>query len=835
MADLLKQIWNWLSAGWSNMADLADRIDDLICSFEGGSETTMDTVAMLIFGWMIFGLFVLAVGRYIYSRFISISDGKDKPVVPDASAKPTSAAAPAAAVSEVATAVAAPVSTAGATVPPTPPIRRRINAKRTTAPSPSRSSVVPPPLATGPDNECVHWVNEVFYWLYSDLVVVNEILNVWLQTLNEFTQKSVTEHGIGVEFVRVLPETHAPSLTNVFCECDSKDDVTITCDCEATPALQLKAFRQKGDKVEVSHYRVNVNRLRARLNVVCITEKMIADVKCDGWPDIKVALAPVGSIKSNLDEQQLQDVLSEIVVLALRNSTAHVNLAQYPTCPRFIRQTVSSGFSLPLHYDSMMSNQYSSIPSKTAVEKRLLVKVVKAFGLGGAKGCGEPYCVVEMDEPPQKNQTSIKKDTNSPVWDEHFLFDVSPGTAELLFEVYDRGGPNKERRFLGLGIVGVEELLINPSQRQTISLQARPFEKDQVSGMLTVEFLFIEGADIPQLGDKPYKLKETLRTLSPSGGVVTTTKTVFEKPEVLTNGDVVTDSALKELEMRNRPGQTQTSKSTLIIHSVQRVEQTDTGEWHEVPEHVDKEVQGTKDMSGQQLGQDGTDSSPASGTLDERSRSRRKKRDIFGTIKKRLGRSKNRSKSMDPGVRDESLNRDASINRSISADRARDPSAHSAGYLSVPGLRGIDANSRGSSLSEASGVSGASTRTYVNEASTLVLETVENGVKKHYLVPLSMAQKSKWKKKGTKLHIFNDHTFIAKHLSGGTECQVCLKPLARRLGKQGYECRDCQLKCHKHCHIKVDATCPSSTIQSIELDYITSPLMDRRLFLLRNS
>jgi hypothetical protein len=42
--------------------------------------------------------------------------------------------------------------------------------------------------------------------------------------------------------------------------------------------------------------------------------------------------------------------------------------------------------------------------------------------------------------------------------------------------------------------------------------------------------LFIEGADIPHLRDKPYKLKETLRTVSPSGGVVTTTKTVFSKP-----------------------------------------------------------------------------------------------------------------------------------------------------------------------------------------------------------------------------------------------------------------------------------------------------------------
>jgi hypothetical protein len=50
--------------------------------------------------------------------------------------------------------------------------------------------------------------------------------------------------------------------------------------------MQLKAFRQKGDKVEVSHYRVNVNRFRARLNIFCITEKLKADVKADGWPEV---------------------------------------------------------------------------------------------------------------------------------------------------------------------------------------------------------------------------------------------------------------------------------------------------------------------------------------------------------------------------------------------------------------------------------------------------------------------------------------------------------------------------------------------------------------------
>lgn len=83
----------------------------------------------------------------------------------------------------------------------------------------------------------------------------------------------------------------------------------MTCDCEATPAFQLKCVRKKADKLETSHYRVNVNRLRARLNIFALSEKLQVDLKCDGWPEIKVALAPVGNIKNNLDESQLQEVV----------------------------------------------------------------------------------------------------------------------------------------------------------------------------------------------------------------------------------------------------------------------------------------------------------------------------------------------------------------------------------------------------------------------------------------------------------------------------------------------------------------------------------------------
>ncbi|XP_034244281.1 uncharacterized protein LOC117646972 isoform X4 [Thrips palmi] len=856
------------------MADLADKIDDLICSFEGGGDTTMDTVAMLMFGWMVFGLFVLGIGKFIYAKYIRGGNWKGSNAVPpvtttasvidDHSVKSTT-------VKELRSAV----SSGGAYVPPTPPVRKRIGSTKrgsSVGPVKNASKVSPvtlPPPATGPDPEAVHWVNQVFAWLHLDPVTLNELLGVWVQSLNESTRKSVAEAGVGVEFVRILPETHAPTLTNIFAECDSRDDITITCDCDATPALQLKAFRQKGEKVEVSHYRVNVNRFRARLNIVCVTEKLLADVKCDGWPEIKVSLAPVGSIKNNLDEQQLQDVIIDIIATALRMSNVHLNLGMYPDFPRFGRHQVHQpGLSLPVHYDSMLTAPYSGpvAGGRAPGGRRLLVKVIKAVGLGARQGCQEPYCVVEMDEPAQKYQTSVKKDTDSPVWDEHFLFDVSPNTAELLFEVYDRGGlpqnsASRTGTFMGLGIVGVEELLINPSQRQVISLQSRPYEGDPVSGTLTAEFLFIEGADIPAFGGTPYKLKETLKTTSPSGAVITTTKTVFANAgehQLSNGGERVTESALKELELRNRGQPTQTDKSTLIIHSVQRqgprqlvkVEQGKNGRWHEVdqsgfglqsPQQVAlQQQQQQQQLQLQQQQQQQLNSTQRVGpdgdhlTAEERGRSRRKKRDFFGTIKRRLNRSKVRSKSVDPGDHENRDQSPSALSRSISADRAHDGSQHSSGYLTVPGLR---ADSTRSSLSEASGISGASTRTYINEASNLVLETLENGIHKYYLVPLSLAQKTKWKKKGTKLHIFNDHTFIAKHLTGGTVCQICAKTVARRIGKQGYECRDCLLKCHKQCHVKVDTTCPNSNIQNIELCHMSvqSPQLIRQVLTRQSS
>lgn len=246
------------------MADLAERVDDLICSFDLTGETTMDTLSMLIFGWMLFGLVVLCVGKYVYNRFVlnelaatnvasslqlgkdghahhgesvviantvagttvaRLFDSKSKSVSPTSS---TSSSSKAGAAGGTASAgggggggaagaasgggggaisggsgggggtgviAGARSPSPGGYVPPTPPVRKRLTRKGSGALiSPSRSSrALHLPTATGADAEAVRWVNELIMWLYHDLVILNELLAVWVASLNDFTANSTDE------------------------------------------------------------------------------------------------------------------------------------------------------------------------------------------------------------------------------------------------------------------------------------------------------------------------------------------------------------------------------------------------------------------------------------------------------------------------------------------------------------------------------------------------------------------------------------------------------------------------------------------------------------------
>lgn len=126
--------------------------------------------------------------------------------------------------------------------------------------------------------------------------------------------------------------------------------------------------------------------------------------------------------------------------------------------------------------------------------------------------------------------------------------------------MYDRSAvADGTPKFLGLGLVGIDELIVGPSSSQILTLQPRPYETDSnVQGAITVEFVFIEGAEVPA-GRRPYKIKEALRI---------TNNAQLNGHQ---NGTDLADKAIRALEGGALAYNGNPSKSTLIIHSVQRV------------------------------------------------------------------------------------------------------------------------------------------------------------------------------------------------------------------------------------------------------------------------
>lgn len=63
---------------------------------------------------------------------------------------------------------------------------------------------------------------------------------------------------------------------------------TTTLDCDATPVLQIKTYRQKSGKLETSHYKVTISRLRAHLTINISYTTLKGEMKVEGYPDVSI-------------------------------------------------------------------------------------------------------------------------------------------------------------------------------------------------------------------------------------------------------------------------------------------------------------------------------------------------------------------------------------------------------------------------------------------------------------------------------------------------------------------------------------------------------------------
>lgn len=567
--------------------DLAEQIDDFIPTIQTSSHSDMDSLIMLIFIVFILSLLLLWLARFLYQKYVTnkavsttVSSNTvtssnsatvassplvQKSAIPavESSASKYSAfssigkrrgsAGGSAGTSPVAAAAPNPVNhgvlkTRSMSQQPgqfAGGVRKRLT-RRSPGPEigpPRRSRSIPPPASvSGADDTTTQWTSHVFKWLYSDLVIVNDLLYGFITAVNQTMARNTSEEKVLIEIVRILPESTVPIISNIFCDKPQQSgvsEVVITMDVETTLVLQIKAFRQIAGKADVLHYRANI-RFKGHTSTAMNYTTLVGEMRMEGYPEIKVTIASIGPIKMNsTEEKEIQDMICETLNATIRDSLYPVDFSVHATCPRALKMEPDDYYDHQQHMDfpnpydymgggnGMMSQRSPQMPNSNggmmydqsmsrmmnrpeptmSSGRRLLVKIVKGDGLMQAK---DPYCVVEMDEPPQKNQTGSRQGS-SPFWDEHFLFDLSNASSEILFEVYDRpNGPNEYPKFLGLGLVGIDELAVGISSSQVIGLQPRPYETQNVTGAITVEFVFIEGAQVPS-GRRPYKLKEALK------------------------------------------------------------------------------------------------------------------------------------------------------------------------------------------------------------------------------------------------------------------------------------------------------------------------------------
>lgn len=422
-------------------------------------------------------------------------------------------------------------------------------------------------------------------------------------------------------------------------------------------------------------------------------------------------------------------------------------------------------------------------------------------------------------------------------------------------------------KFLGLIGVNIDDLRKNPVQKVDLILE--PMEtpcnlSNSVGGELQVELLFLEHSASPVPEDQgsraptpDSKLRKSQsanslsyqhgdvvsidRKLTPSGYVITTT--TITKPNQSNSTKQQQEQHLSTMQRNQSPISSLAEHTSLDDINLDGISSSQVGDLS----HQQQQQHLRNELTGSPAGTSGpTDrrSEAPSGSAGRLSRSRSRSRSFLRAIKKRFSFSRTRSRSVGESgfVRSTGGDQLGSNLDAISIEsrsRASSEVSMAAGgpdgsgrAKSVPASR--DPNEVPTIVINKGRLSDtASAFTFTHPKSQLVIEVLEptlredgsgntnkNGRLRYYAIAEGAPNKRKWAKRGVKLHLFNEHQFVACHLAGSSTCHLCGRVFSRRPGKQGYKCRNCHLLSHKQCHVKVDHNCPYAKREGLPLEYI---------------
>uniref|UniRef100_A0A7E4V827 C2 domain-containing protein n=1 Tax=Panagrellus redivivus TaxID=6233 RepID=A0A7E4V827_PANRE len=637
--------------------------------------------------------------------------------------------------------------------------------------------------------------------------------------------------------------------------------------------LKLLVSKQKNDRYLVNSYEALLSNIHAEVD---IRLAQIADHPhlvicfCEA-PKSEIILydTQLGRI-SGPEANQIHDLVNKSIGASIVN--LKLNSLLDPEGGLNYQTDATVNDAVKRLYRSTENAARQSVKN-TPAAKLLRVNVVRAYDLKIHDQKETPFVVVEMDEPLQRHITSLGQ-TSSPNWDETFEFDLSKGSDEILFEVYNpakQHSTSEENTFLGLAIVGVNELSQTHNPVQYLKLQSRPYQNDVVHGTLLVQFDFSSDPRAAQIGSNSSHIQfnqpdgshlsqtvtESVRPLTGALGnlhdnynfepITTKTTTITvkgvqktEQPNngisskldaftgydihddsyanahlegigaIVGNSNMVTTTVTEMNQQRRQHSEDPPSQQTIITrnstsqgpgspgHRVNHLGQSYSVEPASPQRFMDATNSPNYNQKSQHFNFDQTEQAYTTRPLANRrsdSEKRKRNRSFFGDLKDRLSRKR------------------ASYTRSKSADPAGAQTFHEASESCPP--------SRDQSREPYNGEFDDHARFAGDDSKcTLVLELQRSGEPKYFLIPPSIAREPAATgilKKGKKLHLCKDHTFVAVKSTGGIVCNACNGKIASGFNKQAYQCRACRLVCHKSCHTHIQTNCHQNNSLKLSL------------------
>ncbi|VDM56459.1 unnamed protein product [Angiostrongylus costaricensis] len=684
------------------------------------------------------------------------------------------------------------------------------------------------------------WTNELLAWLFSNFLKVPAPLEAWIKSLNDAAKKVNKPSECEVIFDGFGDHSHVktpPKLNNIRVEHGPREHLTLKTNVHL-PCVCLKVVssQRTPERLLVSNFDVNIVDLRGEIECrfACIANQLFLMGCFNGTPEMDIELT---STDSNAQTHVSLGLVEEKIRRCLLSAVTNINLSESVTSnpDEFPSNTIPCA---PLTDAKRLSGEYTTVQAHVPEifkkfndshlmspvvnlkneSNKLRVKVIKATRLGRGTEVHQPFVVIEVDEPAQKFTTTNALNT-LPFWEESFDFELTSASEEILFEVYDGSAKissEDDKNFLGLAIVNLEEIKKSGEHVHNLKLQGRPYRKDEVHGELTVTFDFYYSPKTLTAG----KLVDTLRIRNSNGSefretITTQRRAVYDPHDHYGNPEIMptktTTVVLKAVsqQLKDRPaiqsvhGSMENAVEPTIQHILDQQFRNTTSTTNEI--QVSTILYSTQGNGRHLLSTRWPIKRNIPGRQKRTEQEREKReRSFFGELRDRIsGRPRmvlyHRSKSVDV--------HEADIEEAVSLPPSRDASR-----TRVSGPRYHESQSVGGK----SGESSSSLYTH----STLVLELDHEGEKKYFLIPPSMMAEPatiKLMRHGRKLHIYNEHTFVAVKIRGGLNCHVCQQRIKSSFMKQAYQCRDCKLVCHKSCHYKTDAFCPHSKVSKLQI------------------